>query len=102
MKKTIATILLLAILLALGGCTTPPEETQPPKQLDKSGKYYLDTERNEAIINDAGVVSTAVDGNARIYYQLFVGSFSDSNGDGIGDLRGVIDRFDYLNEGHVS
>jgi glycosidase len=28
-----------------------------------------------------------------------VGSFSDSNGDGIGDLRGIINRFDYLNDG---
>lgn len=29
-------------------------------------------------------------------YSLFVRSFRDSNGDGIGDLRGVIDGLDYL------
>ena len=28
-----------------------------------------------------------------------MGSFSDSNGDGIGDLRGIINRMDYLNDG---
>ena len=38
------------------------------------------------------------DGN-RVFYEIFVGSFSDSDGDGIGDLRGIINRMDYLNDG---
>lgn len=29
-------------------------------------------------------------------YQIYVKSFQDSNGDGIGDLRGIIQRLDYL------
>ncbi|MDO4543970.1 MAG: alpha-amylase family glycosyl hydrolase [Clostridia bacterium] len=37
--------------------------------------------------------------NYRVFYQIFVGSFSDSNGDGIGDIRGIINRMDYLNDG---
>ena len=37
--------------------------------------------------------------NNRVFYEIFVGSFSDSNGDGIGDLRGIINRMDYLNDG---
>ena len=40
-----------------------------------------------------------IDDNYRTFYQIFVGSFSDSDGDGIGDLRGIINRFDYLNDG---
>lgn len=40
-----------------------------------------------------------VNDNNRVFYEIFVGSFSDSNGDGIGDLRGIINRFDYLNDG---
>ena len=35
----------------------------------------------------------------RVFYEIFVGSFSDSDGDGIGDLRGIINRMDYLNDG---
>ena len=31
-----------------------------------------------------------------VVYHLYVRSFKDSNNDGIGDLRGVIQRFDYL------
>ena len=43
-----------------------------------------------------------IDDNYRTFYQIFVGSFSDSNGDGFGDLRGIINRFDYLNDGNVN
>ena len=97
MKRFFAILLIAATVLAVAGCTKTPEE--PPKAMDQSGKYYLDEGRNEAIINDAGVISMNANGNARVYYQIFVGSFSDSNGDGIGDLRGIINRFDYLNDG---
>lgn len=34
-----------------------------------------------------------------VFYEIFVGSFSDSDGDGTGDLRGIINRLDYLNDG---
>ena len=31
-----------------------------------------------------------------VTYEIFVQSFADSNGDGIGDLRGIIQQIDYL------
>ncbi|MBR5059397.1 MAG: hypothetical protein IKX06_01330 [Clostridia bacterium] len=43
-----------------------------------------------------------IDDNYRVVYQIFVGSFSDSDGDGTGDLRGIINRMDYLNDGDVN
>lgn len=43
-----------------------------------------------------------IDDNYRVFYQIFVGSFSDSNGDGVGDLRGIINRMDYLNDGDIN
>ncbi len=43
-----------------------------------------------------------IDDNYRTFYQIFVGSFSDGNNDGIGDLRGIINRFDYLNDGDIN
>lgn len=33
-----------------------------------------------------------------VVYQVYPRSFADSDGDGIGDLRGLIDRVDYLHE----
>lgn len=37
--------------------------------------------------------------NDRVFYEVFVRSFKDSNGDGKGDLQGLIDKLDYLNDG---
>ena len=33
------------------------------------------------------------------FYEVFVRSFYDSDGDGMGDLSGLIERLDYLNDG---
>ena len=35
-----------------------------------------------------------------VFYQIFLRSFYDSNGDGIGDIAGLIAKLDYLNDGN--
>ncbi|MBQ6514728.1 MAG: hypothetical protein IJI09_08395 [Clostridia bacterium] len=35
-----------------------------------------------------------------VFYEIFPCSFSDSDGDGVGDLRGILNRLDYLNDGN--
>ena len=42
------------------------------------------------------------DDRSRTYYEIFVYSFCDSDGDGVGDLQGVIQKLDYLNDGDDS
>ena len=34
----------------------------------------------------------------KVAYQIYPKSFKDTNGDGIGDLRGIIGKLDYLKE----
>ena len=40
--------------------------------------------------------------NGAVFYEVFVRSFQDSNGDGKGDLPGLVSRLDYLNDGNPS
>ena len=91
MKRFLPLFLIVSLVFAMFGCagnTETPATTQPVET----------TEPGEVIILDAGT-PIPPDTNARVYYHIFVGSFSDSNGDGVGDLRGIIERFDYLNDG---
>lgn len=45
------------------------------------------------------IAPAAHDWNQRVWYEAFVRSFADSNGDGIGDFRGMTAKLDYLNDG---
>lgn len=87
-KMTKAVALLLALLLLLTGCgAAAPAATEEPTEAP--------TEAPVAVLDP-------IDDNYRTFYQIFVGSFSDSNNDGIGDLRGIINRMDYLNDGDMN
>ena len=101
MKRIITAILIAFLLFSVAACGSAPNssETSEPVETTEPGLYKIDEARNECIVDDFGKVTMTNEGNARVFYQIFVGSFSDSNGDGTGDLRGIINRFDYLNDG---
>jgi glycosidase len=42
------------------------------------------------------------DGRHGVYYEIFVGSFYDSDGDGMGDFNGIAEKLDYINDGDPS
>ena len=48
----------------------------------------------------AAMAESPQDTQNLVFYEIFTGSFSDSDGDGTGDLRGVLNRLDYLNDGN--
>jgi glycosidase len=57
--------------------TRIPSPTPDPSTLLSSGGWWNDT----------------------VFYEIFVRSFKDSNGDGVGDINGLIEKLDYLNDG---
>ena len=74
-----------------------PEAKTNPIEEDTTGMYRSDIDTKYS--NALGVSSTSdAFKSLGVGYQIFVASFRDSNGDGIGDLRGIIDSLDYLNE----
>ena len=93
-KRWIAAVLALLMGLSLGACRKEPSG---PK--DKSGKYFLSDDGEAVITGEEFEGAQATQDNYRVFYEIFVGSFSDSDGDGTGDLRGIINRMDYLNDG---
>ena len=92
MKKTIC--LLLAVLLAFSAAACGGSPEQSPEEVIVQPEITAAPEPVPTALDP-------VDDNYRTFYQIFVGSFSDSNNDGIGDLRGIINRFDYLNDGNM-
>ena len=63
---------------------------------DEDGKYSSETDD----ITDSYLVSSTSEEFKKlgIGYQIFVASFRDSNGDGYGDIRGIIDSIDYFDQ----
>ena len=87
MKKKIL-YLSLAITMGVGlvSCNNSANSTGPKTN-------------NEYVINEDGLKLSSKSNSNQTFYEIFVGAFSDSDGDGIGDIRGVINRLDYLNDG---
>lgn len=88
MKKIISLLLcaLIAGSCVLAGCNTSNESS---------------TSSGESKVADPieNIDATASTDKYRNFYQIFVHSFCDSDGDQTGDLQGIISQLDYLNDG---
>ena len=85
MKKRVMSLLLIVAMFAtmLTGCDTKikDEKSQVTENVIEYD-YYQEL--------------NVIDDNYRNYYEIFVYSFYDSDGDCIGDLQGVIKKLDYI------
>jgi 1,4-alpha-glucan branching enzyme len=57
-----------------------------------------ETVSNQEVKYDYEQELNIIDDNYRNYYEIFVYSFYDSDGDGIGDLNGVTEKLDYIED----
>lgn len=99
MKRFFVLTLAACLLFGAVGCAPTDSAQQPSSGASQPSDPAAPT--GEYQIQGVGN-PVQIEGNERLYYQIFVGSFSDSNGDGVGDLRGLINRFDYLNDGDLN
>lgn len=78
-SKKLLFLPLIAVTLSLIGCKQEAAAADRSIQYDELTPQYLDD-------------------NYRTFYQIFPVSYADSNNDGIGDLQGIIDKLDYIQE----
>lgn len=95
--------LLLALLLLVGCGNTVPGDAAASDSSEAadsiSGTVSQETgESMERKLAQIQALGQAPDDNYRTWYEIFVYSYCDSNGDGVGDLAGVTQKLDYLQD----
>lgn len=90
-KKFISTILILCMLATLlVGCGSRNDVSLGTETVEDIGvSTETDNYKYEQELN-------IIDDNYRNYYEIFVYSFYDTDGDGIGDINGVTEKLDYI------
>ncbi len=105
--KKIASLILTAslfssaLLCGCGGSDTTDEKTST----GTGDSSVSDTADSSGLPEDGGFTTVSYEPSTdkyRTYYEIFPYSFYDSNGDGIGDLNGITEKLDYLNDGDTT
>ena len=73
----------------------------PVPEMDTEAEQVQFTFSQMGLINNE-LPENIPDDNYRTTYEVFVYSFADSDGDGIGDLNGLYDNLGYINDGQPS
>lgn len=107
-KRWIAILLCISMLSGslLTGCTGQTAATNESVQESVDAS---ETEEGTEAVDEAIAESPMIQANAgelnviddkyRTFFEIFVYSYYDSDGDGIGDIQGLIQKLDYINDG---
>lgn len=92
--KRISPLLLLSACALLSSCAGGGESSHGGSSLPEPPPVYDDVPPESATPYRGAAACRPV-------YQILVYSFADSNGDGVGDFQGIVDRLDYLSSLNV-
>ena len=97
MKRLTRILCLVLSVFLLVGCVPSGTNNDSTASPDGSGEVLATkAKKTEKALAEIRALGESPDDNYRTFYEIFVYSFCDSDGDGIGDLQGVISKLDYL------
>jgi glycosidase len=90
----------LACALLVGACgpATPPDSTAPSTSASATAGPTA-SDPSPGVACTPAATPASEDWNQRTWYEVFVRSFADGDGDGIGDFKGLTAKLDHLNDG---
>lgn len=98
-KKCMLGVTLSAVLLA--GCSADNGSNSSTAAPSAQAMIAQSTATPETTVGTTVSSGAIIDEQpSTVFYEIFVRSFYDSDGDGIGDLKGITEKLDYLNDGN--
>lgn len=113
-RRWSAGMLAVGMLAGMTGCGGRETDSGLPNtQLEETAEVQTEV-GNSVQKDDSGITALSlmeqynnapmqiIDDKYRNFYEVFIYSFYDSDGDGIGDLNGLTKKLDYINDGDES